>query len=318
MSSNKASLSKEASAFSRYGASMFLKTPRFDHDRVWKLMDGMIELHIHSGPSVPTRSYNELECAIQGMQVGQRAIVSKAHDVPTTRSAIIVQQVVNQWAAEHNKKPIDVFGGVTLNYPVGGLNPDAVIAAYALRGKYVWLPSRDASYHRAHDTLSEPIGKGGIEVIDENDRVVPALREILALISETDMVLGVCHQSTKERFIIVEEARKLGLKRIEILHINYPLTRMTPEEAKEITSKGAFVGLYAMSLGPPYFDFDETMNHIKKVGAENIVLGADGGLPWAIAPVEGMRMFISMLLKAGIPDRDIELMVKTNPARLLY
>jgi len=330
---SKASLSKEApasprntsrstqtksSAFSRYGKSAFLKTPRFDQDRVWKLLDGMIELHIHSGPSVPTRVYNELECAIQGMQVGQRAVVSKAHDGPTTRSAIIVQQVVNQWAAEHNKKPIDVFGGVTLNYPVGGLNPDAVIAAYALRGKYVWLPSRDASYHRCYDTLSEPVGEGGIEVIDENDKVVPALREILALISETDMVLGLGHQSTKERFIIVDEARKLGLKRIEVLHINYPLSSMTPEEAKEITSKGAFVGLYAMSLGPPYFDFDETLNHIKAVGAENIVLAADGGLPQAVSPVEGMRMLITMLLNSGIPDRDIELMVKTNPARLLY
>lgn len=318
MSGNKASLSKEVSAFSRYGESAFLKQPRFDPDRVWALMDGMIDIHMHSGPSVPSRPYNELEIAIQGMQVGQRAMVSKAHDVPTTRSAIIVQQVVNQWAAEHNKKPIDVFGGVTLNYPVGGLNPDAVIAAYALRGKYVWLPSRDARYHRAYDTISGPIGEGGIEVIDENDRVVPALREIMALISETDMILGLGHQNTKERFIIVDEARKLGLERIEVLHINYPLTRMTPEEAKEITSKGAFVGLYAMSLGLPYFDFDEALNHIKVVGAENIVIASDGGLPLAVTPVEGMRMFISMLLNAGIPDKDIELMVKANPARLLY
>jgi len=305
-----------SSAFRRYGESQYLKAPRFDQDRVWKLMDGMIDVHIHSGPaSAPTRVYNELEYAIQGMQVGQRAVVSKAHDGPTTRSAMIVQQVVNQWAAENNKKPIDVFGGVVLNYAVGGLNPDAVIAAYGLRGKYVWLPSLDACYQRM---VQGPEGGGGIEVIDENDRVVPALREIMALISETDMVLGLGHQSTKERFIIVDEARKFGLKRIEVVHTNFPLTRMTPEEAKEIAGKGVFIGLYAMSLAPPFFDFDETLNQIKAVGAENIVIASDGGHPELPSPVEGMRMLISKLINSGIPDRDIEIMIKTNPAKLLY
>ena len=312
----------KSSAFSRYGESVYLKAPRFDQGRVWKLMDGMIDVHIHSGPvSAPTRVYNELEYAIQGMQVGQRALVSKAHDGPTTRSAMIVQQVVNQWAAENNKKPIDIFGGVALNYAVGGLNPDAVIAAHGLGGKYVWLPTLDARYQR---TVLGPKGEGGIEVIDKNGKVVPALREILALISETDMVLGLGHESTKDKFIIVDEARKLGLNRIEAVHANFFLTRLTPEEAKEIASKGVFVGLYALSLGmpvtlsPPYFDFDETLNLIKAVGAENIVIASDGGHPELPSPVEGMRLLISKLLNSGIPDRDIEIMIKTNPAKLLY
>lgn len=304
------------SAFSRYGESMYLKAPRFDQDRVWKLMDGMIDVHIHSGPATaPTRVYNELEYAIQGMQVGQRAVVSKAHDGPTTRSAIIVQQVVNQWATENNKKPIDVFGGVVLNYAVGGLNPDAVIAAHGLGGKYVWLPTLDARNQR---TVLGPKGEGGIEVIDRNGKVAPALREILALISETDMVLGLGHESTKDKFIIVDEARRLGLNRIEAVHANFFLTKLTPEEAKEIASKGVFIGLYALSLAPPYFDFDETLNLIKAVGAENIVIASDGGHPELPSPVEGMRLLISKLLNAGIPDRDIEIMIKTNPAKLLY
>jgi len=313
-------------AFSRYGRSAYLKTPSFDQNRVWKLMDGMIDVHIHSGPSVTTRVYNELEYAIQGMQVGQRAMVSKAHDGPTIRSAMIVQQVVNQWAAEHNKKPIDVFGGVVLNYVVGGLNPDAVIAAHRLGGKYVWLPTVDAHFDTEPPyppSFYPPTGPGrkgetGIELVDKNGRVVPALREILALIAETDMVLGLGHESTKDRLIIVEEARKLGLQRIEALHVNCSLTETTPEEAKEFVAKGALISLYAMTSAPPLVDYDKTLNFVKVVGAENIVIASDGGLTIALSPLEGMRLLITNLLESGIPDSDIELMVKTNPARLLY
>ena len=35
------------------------------------------------------------------------------------------------------------------------------------------------------------------------------------------------------------------------------------------------------------------------------------------APAEGMRMMIATMLKCGITEKEIELMVKVNPARLL-
>jgi hypothetical protein len=271
-----------------------------------------------------TRVCNELQYAMQGMQVGQKAMVSKAHDGPTTRSALLVQQIVNEWAREHNKKPIDVFGGVVLNYVVGGLNPDAVLGAYRLHGKYVWLPTVDAHWDKKPPyppSFYPPSGPGretGIELVDENGKVVPALREILALMAETDMVLGLGHESTKHRLIIVDEARKLGLQRIEALHLNCSLTKTTIEEAKEFVRKGALVSLYSMTLRPPLVDWDETMNFVKEVGAENILIASDGGHTTTLSPIEGMRIFITLLLESGVSYSDIELMVKTNPARLLY
>ncbi len=305
----------DTSAYGVYGESIVkMKTPRFDPDRIWKLMDGLIDVHCHSGPAATMhRLYDVLEMAKQASEAGQRALVSNAHTVPTTRDAIIAQKCHNEWAAANNKKRVDLFGGVVLNYAVGGLNPDAVISAYRLGGKYVWLPNMDATHHR------KVLGaQGGIEVIDENDKVVPALREILGLIAEGDMALGVGHQSTKERFIIVDEARKIGVKRIEVNHVNFPLSRMTPEQAKFAASKGALIGLYVIEFRPPLFYIDEALDIIKVVGAENIVIGSDCGHFHNPAPVEGLRLLITELLMAGVPDKDVELMVKTNPARLVY
>ncbi|MCJ7495178.1 MAG: DUF6282 family protein [Deltaproteobacteria bacterium] len=55
-----------------------LKAPRFEMDRVWKLMDGAIDVHIHPGPDAyNARVYDELEIATQGCQVGMKAVVFK-------------------------------------------------------------------------------------------------------------------------------------------------------------------------------------------------------------------------------------------------
>ena len=56
---------------------------------------------------------------------------------------------------------------------------------------------------------------------------------------------------------------------------------------------------------------------IRVVGAERCILSTDLGQVYNPAPAEGMRMMIGYMLKCGLTEKEIELMVKTNPARLL-
>ena len=291
-----------------------LKAPRFDMERVWKLMDGAIDVHIHPGPDAyNARIYDELEIAIQACQVGMKAIVFKGHSMPSTRSAYFVQKAVDQWAEQHNKKKIDVRGGVMLNDSVGGLNPEAVLTSYRIGGKHVWLPNKDSSFH--HKLYGIP---GGIEVLDENDRVVPELREILALIAEGDMVLSLSHQSVKERFIIIDEAKKAGVERIELGHPLQLTAKMTIDQMKIAAEKGVYLGMYCANFEPGLmWSWAEFMEAVKVVGCDRIVIGSDCGHFAFPAPVEAMRLFITGMLMRGIPDRDVEKMVKTNPSDLL-
>ena len=292
-----------------------LKAPRFDMERVWNLMDGAIDVHIHPGPDAyNARVYDEVEVAIQGCQVGMRAVVFKGHSMPSARSAYFVQKAVDQWAEQHSKRRIDVRGGVMLNYAVGGLNPEAVLTSYRVGGTHVWLPNKDASFH--HKLYGIP---GGIDVVDENDCVLPELREVLDLIAEGDMVLSLCHQSVKERFIIIDEAKKAGVKRIEVGHPLHLTAKMTVDQMKIAAEKGAYLGMYCANLETGVmWSWEEFMEAVRVVGCDRIVIGTDCGDFAFPAPVEAMRLFITGMLMRGIPDNDVEKMVKTNPGELLY
>jgi len=297
------------------GLKFNMKAPLFDNERMWNLLRGSYDLHQHSGPSSTThRLYDELDLAIQACDIGQGGIVFKNHDTPTTRSVKIVQKVVNQWADEHSKKKIELFGGVVLNYSVGGLNPDAVVAAYRLGGKYVWLPNLDSNHHRR--VVNQGVGQG-IDLIDENDKVVPKAKEVLELIAEGDMILGVGHQSTRERLMVVREAVKLGVQRIEITHVNFPLVWTTPEQCKMFADLGAYIGIYAMAMGEDY-TWDDVMAVYKAVGPERIVLASDCGHIRNPHPIDAMRRLILHFLLSGVSDEHVKLMCQTNAYNLLH
>ena len=67
-----------------------------------------------------------------------KAILLKCHHENTVSRAYLVQRVI---------PGIRVFGGIVLNYYVGGINPAAVEASLRLGGKEVWMPTVDAGYH---------------------------------------------------------------------------------------------------------------------------------------------------------------------------
>lgn len=292
-----------------------LKSPLFDVDSMWDLVRDSYDIHQHGGPSsTVSRLFDEIDFAIHGCYVGMGGIVFKNHDSPSTRSVILAQKVVDQWAQEHNKKRIELFGGVVLNYAVGGLNPDAVVSACRLGGKYVWLPNMDANHHR------EFVGQGqgqGIDLLDESDRVVPKMKEILEIMSETGMVLGTSHVSTRERLMVVREARKMGVERITITHVNHPVSWLTPEQCKTFADLGAYIGIYAMDIGVTY-TWDDVMPVYRAVGPERIVLGSDCGHYASVHPIEGMRRLILGFVKRGVSDRDIKLMCRDNAYNLLH
>ena len=292
----------------------WMTSPAFKADRVWELLRGAYDVHQHSGPSPHTeRLFDELDLAIHGCYIGLGGIVFKEQFMPSTRSARIVQKVVDQWADEHRRKRIEIFGGVCLNYAVGGLNADAVIASYRMGGKYVWLPNVDSNHHRR--VVNEGVGQG-MDLIDSEGRVVPKAREILELVAETDMVLGVGHQSTRERYAIVREAVTLGIQRIEITHVNFPPSWLTPEQCRDLADLGAFISIYA--IDDAYFSWDDVMAVYRAVGPERMLIASDRGHISTGHPIDGLRRLIFGFMQSGVPDDHVRLMCQTNPRNLLH
>jgi hypothetical protein len=285
-----------------------------DIDKAQRLMEGAIDTHIHGGPDAWAKRYwNDIEIAMQAADMGMGAVVIKCHSSPSSRSAQLVQWTVDLLSAQQHKKSIEVIGGVVLNYNVGGLNPEAVNTSALLGGRFVWTPNVDSAHHRKME------GKpGGIAVIDDQDKVVPALRDVFEVVVKHDLVLSLCHHSTKERFIMIDTAKEMGVQRIEIVHPCYPVNKMSVDQMKIAAEKGAFVALTTLRLAPPEFSLKEMMQAINTVGADHFVIQTDLGTWMGPPPPVAYRIFICMLLGQGVSETDIRKMAVSNPERLIF
>ncbi len=292
--------------------------PFFDpREKIERLLTGAIDTHFHSGPDVSTVNRSGIEYGIRATEVGMQAVCYKNSTTPTARCAALEQEVVNQWAKEHNKKPCKILGGIVLCYQVGGLNVDAVINAAQFGGKFVWTPVRDSSHHRMLAGTSETLGHG-IDVLDENGEVVPELKEIFKAIAEYDMVLACAHQSTRERFIMVDTARELGVKRILLLHILQPTTKLDIEQMEMFVARGCYLEHCFFDLTPISWPWDETLRAFKEVGADHFVIASDLGNWREPDPIDFYKITIGLLLENGVPDADIEKMVRLNAEKLIW
>ncbi len=286
---------------------------------VEKILRGAIDLQVHGYPeALVDTGWDFAWIAKQAYDARMRAIVCKSMHSDTAPMAYFVQQIVDEYISQKEEapRPFNVYGGVVLNWAVGGLNPIAVETSAKLGAKIVWLPSHDAAHHMR--VLEE--GQG-IEILDKNDKVLPELVDIFRIVSDYDIILDLCHTSTKERMIVTEEAQKHGVKKILLTHPQWNVNRMSPDQMAEIARMGAYIGLFLYSAFPhfnnPTCDRTEVLEIIEKVGTDKCVIATDFGSMLNPPPVEGMKLFIRLLLAMGVSEDSIDTMLRKNGAKLL-
>ena len=283
------------------------------------LLKGAIDIHVHGYPdALVDAGWDFTETCRAAYDAGMRAICCKSMYSDTAPMAYFVQQIIDQYARNTGREPgrFRVFGGVVLNYSAGGLNPVAVRTSLKLGGKCVWMPSHDAAHHRR--VLGVP---GGIEVLTEEGELRPEMLEIFRMVADHEAILDTCHLGTRERYIVIEEARKAGVERILVTHPQYSVNRASPEQQVEMARRGGYIGLFMYAAVPhfnnPDIDREEVLEIIKQVGPEHLVMATDFGSMLNPPPVEGMKLYVRLLLAMGVGREDIETMVKRNPAWLL-
>jgi len=162
-----------------------------------KPLAGMIEMHVHPMPDMTPRSANDLDLAIKAREEDMRAIMLKNHEFITNDRAYLVKQMV---------PGIEVFGGLALNEPVGGINPVAAETFLKFSGgcaKCVWLPTHDA----AHQKMVAKKG-GGVRVTDHSGQVLSEVRKVMQIVAKADVILGTGHVSPKESLAVVKAAKE--------------------------------------------------------------------------------------------------------------
>src|SRR5699024_2743153 len=122
-------------------------------------------------------------------------------------------------------------------------------------------------------------GKSGGIACVVGDKVVKELKKILYLIKKYNVVLGTGHLSPHDIFIVVEEAKKIGIDKIVITHPEFWVVGMSLEEQIRIT-KDYDVYLercYAQPLLEGGFkkNLEDNYIAIKEVGHKNILISTD-------------------------------------------
>ena len=83
-----------------------------------KMMNGIIDMHVHSNPDIRHRAYNDFELMEAGIRVGARAIVIKTHQGTTVDRAYLCNRHNEIVHGKDNN--FTMFGGITLNRQMGG------------------------------------------------------------------------------------------------------------------------------------------------------------------------------------------------------
>jgi hypothetical protein len=281
-----------------------------------RLLEGAVDLHIHSAPSHMKRKLNDLEVAQEARAAGMRAILIKDHLTQTADRAQIAS-----WAGD-----FEVYGGIALNLSVGGLNLLALKAAVPYGIKQVWMPTLDSSQFIHHQEMVPGLNpypaeaKEGISLFQAEGILRDELEPILQCIAENDLLLGTGHVSSKEAKALVRRAVDLGVKKILITHPQAPFLDWCLEDMKEAAEMGAYLEHDIVFSLPGWKDAVPSARIaevIRFVGPGHCVMATDGGQASNPTPVQMMRYFIQEMLIHGIEEEEIQWMVKENPARLL-
>ncbi len=279
---------------------------------------GAIDFHVHTSPDVSSRNLTDMELARIAARYEMGGLVLKNHGTMTADRAALVNAAVPE---------IEVFGGIVLNYAVGGLNAAAVHNMAKMsggRGKVVWFPTGDSEFHRATKTSKT----GGITVF-EGGELSGATEEVLAAIKEHDLILETGHLSPEEVLAVIQRANELGIDKIVVTHAMAENPGLDVAQMKEAASLGAHLELiYLDHLGTPTAHMEWLRNRrpnsianmaaaVKEIGAQHFILASDLGQTGNPIHPDGMVELINGLMAEGIPRADIDVMVRENPGKLL-
>jgi hypothetical protein len=280
------------------------------------LINGSIDMHVHFSPdSLQERRQNALQLAHSANQLGMKALVLKSREYNTVPLALLVNEIVPQ---------VHVFGSLTLDGELGGINPTAALSAARMGAKIIWMPTFTSrnSTARTERALGFKLSGGNISLFGPDNKLLAEVKEIIQIVKQYDIILATGHIAPNEAMELVEEAEKAGVSRVVVTHAlqgQLMESSLNSEEIRQLAASGAFIehSFWAWMPTVSRTDPDLIVQSVRDVGAEHCIMSSDFGQYYNPPAPEGLRLFIAAMLKGGLTEGEIESMVKTNPAKLL-
>lgn len=293
------------------------------------LLRGAIDGHIHACPHINGRSVTVLDAVRNAAAAGMRAIGLMDNFANSSGYAALAMRELGQLGVE-------VFGGLIMEPPAGGVSAEAVRIALGYGygppfgpgsgARFVSLPTHHTRHVARQEGRSPAYVENCLE-IPERGELPGDLPEILDLIATHDVMLNTGHVSAPEAIRLVEIALSRGVGRILV-----PSSHYAPQEVREIARLGGapefsfFFVTHATQVGLTHVDGERhtitqvagprLVELIRSAGAAHCVLSSDCGVALLPPPHEGLREFVALLASCGMADQELEQMTRANPSRL--
>ena len=280
------------------------------------LLAGVCDIHIHCLPDTRARCIDELTLARQAKVAGYRALMYKSNDWSCHDRAYLIRQALPEF---------EVFGSLCMNRVHGDkVNVFAAEQAIKTTGslcRCIWMPTLSAAYQHQCDKLPGP----GIPVLDPQGNVLPEVVRVMELCAEADIIFASGHSAPQESLILARKAKEIGVKKFVVTHVNSLIWKLTRDQILQAVDLGAFVEycylprLWGPGSGNPQFErqsHEEFLDYVRTI-PERSFISTDLGQQGNPSPITGMRTCIRELSGAEISQRDIDLLVRINPAHLI-
>lgn len=275
-------------------------------DNQSSLLRGAIDLHLHSGPDIFPRQMTATEAAVAAQHAGMGALLFKSHSTDTAARAQIVTTATG----------FPTFGGVVLNYPVGGLNPYAVTESLRQGGRCVWMPTIGARHFIAHAD-GAPMLKAAIPpdvdglVISRGGRLVAEAERILDIVAEHQILLAGGHLDPDELAMLYAAGRERGIERMICNHGEEPFMAVDLEQLRGFADLGAYIEITKIG------SIEHRAQLIREIGVERCFVSTDGGPMSFPDPITILRDTVEGLARLDFTEAEIRYLVVEVPAYLL-
>lgn len=275
-----------------------------------QLLRGGYDLHVHSAPSHSPRIVTDLELLSDADAAEMAGVIIKCHYEPTEARATICN-------CAFNPKYTKAYGSITLNYPVGGINPYAVESAVLLGAKMIWMPTCDSAHNLKFTRNPKILPRTGLSITDSSGAIKKEVFAIFEIAKQHGIPVATGHLSNEESRKLCFEGQAYGVQTI-LTHPEWVTIKAPLELQLELADRGTIIEKSWVPVPMGDADVDMLAASIKKIGAHRIIMSTDFGAAFlGCRPTAALRDYISAMLDRGISSDEISVMIRENPEKLI-
>jgi hypothetical protein len=294
---------------------------------------GAIDVHVHLDPDAPgaggvIRALDIFDAVALAKSRGMRGFVFKTHQDAGSAGAAYL-------ARKHAAPGFEVFGRMASNYATGGINVAALEHYSQLKGgwgRIFEMPTRDSITATTRPGSMDPTNLARVRpwmlmmpegtppyiAVSKNGELLPEVKQLIGVLakirtvdSNGRMVLATGHATPEEHLLLAREGRRQGLNVLLTHPGDIP-------QLPEVAKLGAFIEITASNIYKNEAGRTAAAALIRKIGAESIIISTDCGQTGNVYPTDCLALTARGLRAHGITQRELDLMYKINPAKLLW